>query len=98
MNYRHTYHAGNFADAFKHIILLAITQAFLRKENPFCYLDTHAGIGCYDLLSDPAQRSKESENGIQRIRAHSEPPALIQDYLRCIQTLNLNDDLRFYPG
>jgi 23S rRNA (adenine2030-N6)-methyltransferase len=51
MNYRHTYHAGNFADVFKHVVLVALIQALQRKEKPFCYLDTHAGVGRYDLFS-----------------------------------------------
>lgn len=87
MNYRHLYHAGNFADVFKHIILIALTKSFLRKENAFCYLDTHAGIGKYDLSSEAAQKSKEYENGIVKILQAENPPELVQDYLKCINTL-----------
>jgi 23S rRNA (adenine2030-N6)-methyltransferase len=59
MNYRHSYHAGSFTDVFKHVVLIALTKAFLRKETPFCYLDTHAGIGLYDLMSPETQKTKE---------------------------------------
>jgi 23S rRNA (adenine2030-N6)-methyltransferase len=93
MNYRHLFHAGNFADAFKHIVLVALTQSFFKKETPFCYLDTHAGIGQYDLLSDAAQKCKEYENGIEKILMADNAPALVQDYLSCIQK-----PLRLYPG
>lgn len=99
MNYRHSYHAGNFADVFKHIILVSLIQSLLRKENAFCYLETHAGVGCYDLFAETTQKSKEFENGIQKIVSASNPPALIQDYLSCIQTLNNTSNvLRYYPG
>lgn len=81
MNYRHSYHAGNFADVFKHVILIALTQSFLLKETPFCYLDTHAGAGCYDLSSKEAKKSKEFEDGILKIKKANNPPALIQEYL-----------------
>lgn len=98
MNYRHIYHAGNFADVFKHILLIAITQSFLHKDTPFCYIETHAGKGQYDLLSDEAQKSKEFENGINKIWHHSHPPAVIRDYLQSIQYLNENQKNHFYPG
>ena len=49
MNYRHAFHAGNFADVFKHTILVGLLQALKEKPAPFCYLDTHAGAGRYDL-------------------------------------------------
>lgn len=100
MNYRHAYHAGNFADAFKHIILVALSQAFLHKDSAFCFLDTHAGIGYYDLFSPAAQKSKEFETGITRILAHPKPPTLIKTYLDCVQAVNFaqTDTLEYYPG
>ncbi len=98
MNYRHAYHAGNFADAFKHIVLDALTQSFLKIETPFCYLDTHAGLGKYDLLSGPAQKSKEFGTGIKKIMSEPNPPALVPEYLKCVGTLNLENKLHFYPG
>lgn len=84
MNYRHIFHAGNFADVFKHIVLVLLTQSFFRKETAFCYLDTHAGIGSYDLSSAPAQKSKEYENGIKKLFQAKNPPELIREYLAAI--------------
>lgn len=96
MNYRHAYHAGSFADVFKHIILVALTQSFLRKATPFCYLDTHAGMGCYDLFSKEAQKSKEFELGISKLILQKNPPELIKDYLKCISKNNIAKNN--YPG
>lgn len=99
MNYRHLYHAGNFADVLKHITLVALAKSFLRKENAFCYLDTHAGTACYDLSLDAAQKSKEYEAGIARIFTEQNPPALIGDYLSCVHQFNPTpQSLQFYPG
>ena len=95
MNYRHIYHAGNFADVFKHIVLATLTKAFLRKDTPFCYLDTHAGIGRYDLHSIAAQKSKEYENGIQKVLSADNVPEVIQEYLSCVQQ---NQTEFCYPG
>ena len=61
MNYSHSYHAGNFSDVFKHLVLLALIKSFLRKDKGFCYLDTHAGGGFYDLTTEPAQKTKGGE-------------------------------------
>jgi 23S rRNA (adenine2030-N6)-methyltransferase len=100
MNYRHSYHAGNFADVFKHIILTALTESLLRKDNGFCFLDTHAGIGVYDLQAPDAKKTQESATGILKILQQPNPPALIQKYLQVINQLNPDgtDPLRFYPG
>ncbi len=93
MNYRHIFHAGNFADVFKHILLMLLTQSFLRKETPFCYLDTHAGVGRYDLQSEKTQKSKEYENGIQKLLTASNAPLSIREYLALIPKNGC-----FYPG
>ncbi|HSW94483.1 MAG TPA: 23S rRNA (adenine(2030)-N(6))-methyltransferase RlmJ [Gammaproteobacteria bacterium] len=98
MNYRHTFHAGSAADVFKHVILVALIKALLRKDTAFLYLETHAGTGRYDLLSDASQKNKEFEEGIQKIVHAMHPPALIQDYLTCVNSLNQPDALRYYPG
>jgi len=98
MNYRHTYHAGNFADVFKHVVLIALIQSLLQKDTAFCYLETHAGTGFYDLFSAAAQKSREFDNGIKKIFAANYPPALIQDYLSCVKKLNQPNKLRYYPG
>lgn len=67
MNYRHIYHAGNFADVFKHCILISVIYSFLQKNKPFCYLDTHAGTGCYNLENIVTKKTPEYKNGIASI-------------------------------
>ena len=64
MNYRHAYHAGNFADVMKHLSLCLILDYMTQKEAPFCVLDAHGGTGMYDLSSAAAQKTGEWENGI----------------------------------
>lgn len=64
MNYRHIYHAGNFADVFKHWIITLILERLCIKDKPFCILDTHAGIGFYDLHNENAQKTLEAESGV----------------------------------
>lgn len=91
MNYRHHYHVGNFADVFKHILLVSLLQSFLKKETPFCYLETHAGIGWYDLSSPLVQKNPEYLHGIARVQEQSDFPEIIQQYLGIFQ-------LGFYPG
>ncbi len=100
MNYRHIYHAGNFADVFKHIMLVALVQSLLRKDNGFCFLDTHAGIGFYDLLSSQAQKGKEFMGGIAKINTQEKLPPLVADYLACVKKLNATtpEKLQCYPG
>lgn len=67
MNYRHAYHAGNFADVLKHVVLMMLVEHLKRKPAPFFYLDTHAGRGVYDLSEAQAQRSGEYKTGIGRL-------------------------------
>ncbi len=68
MNYRHGYHAGNFADVVKHIALVAILQHLKKKDTAFAVIDTHAGRGSYDLSGEQAARTGEAQNGIARLR------------------------------
>jgi 23S rRNA (adenine2030-N6)-methyltransferase len=67
MNYRHAFHAGNFADVMKHALLVRILAYLQRKETPLRVIDTHAGIGLYDLAGDEAERTGEWEEGIGRL-------------------------------
>lgn len=78
MNYRHGYHAGNFADVLKHVALIAILIHLKRKEAPFVVIDTHAGRGLYDISGDEAKKTGEAADGIGRLRGLSSdlPPAL----------------------
>lgn len=78
MNYRHAFHAGNFADVHKHVLLLALIERLERKPKPLFYLDTHAGRGWYDLRSHDATRGNEWQGGIARIAGH----AAVADDLR----------------
>ncbi len=74
MNYRHAFHAGNFADCVKHAALYALVDALLKKPAPFAVLDTHAGRGRYDLSSDEARRTGEWQAGIGRLLEISDGP------------------------
>ncbi|HEU4654738.1 MAG TPA: 23S rRNA (adenine(2030)-N(6))-methyltransferase RlmJ [Steroidobacteraceae bacterium] len=67
MNYRHIFHAGNFADVHKHVILLALIDRLTRKPKPLLLLDTHAGRGMYDLRSPEATRGDEAGGGVRRV-------------------------------
>jgi 23S rRNA (adenine2030-N6)-methyltransferase len=101
MNYRHAYHAGNFADVVKHIVLLGVLEALARKPKGFCYLDTHAGTGRYDLGAGPAQRTGEAASGVLALRAAGwQMPALAQRYLEIVGRDNGDKPgaWRWYPG
>ena len=93
MNYRHAFHAGNFADCMKHALLVWIVRALARKAAPFRVLDTHAGRGRYDLMAE-AERTGEWRNGIARILG--DPPAPLADYVGLVG--GLVGRLGLYPG
>ena len=97
MNYRHAYHAGNFADVHKHAILTLLLAHLRRKETPFHVLDTHAGIGRYDLSGVEAGKTGEYEGGIAKLLAGPGHP-LLSDYLERVRAENPAGGLRFYPG
>ena len=96
MNYRHSFHAGNFADVVKHALLLWLLQA-RRAGGPLTVIDTHAGAGLYDLSGDAA-RSKEAEAGIARLMAAVDLPPLIAALADRVRALNPAGGARFYPG
>jgi 23S rRNA (adenine2030-N6)-methyltransferase len=109
MNYRHHYHAGNYADVFKHVLLLQLIRAMQRKEKGFLYLDTHAGRGGYDLsipsvLPDGRSREPEYPAGIGRFwNATAGNSAVVENYLALIRRFNdrhgaTGPELKFYPG
>lgn len=97
MNYRHIYHAGNFADVVKHVLLSLLLKSLCRKDTPFFYLDTHAGAGRYDLSSVAAEKTGEYRDGILRLW-NSQPMPGIEDYLSAVRALNTGNALRYYPG
>jgi len=96
--YRHIFHAGNFADVFKHALLVRLLLALARKDKPFCYLDTHAGIGRYDLTHRWAQKNREYEGGIARLWQRDDAPELLQPYLDAVRAENPAGTLHVYPG
>lgn len=100
MNYRHLYHAGNFADVLKHVMLMCTIQHLQKKSAPICCFDTHAGCSLYNLLSANAQKTKEAAGGIELIRKDaSAAPTLVKQYLNLIDQINLERSTEaFYPG
>lgn len=105
MNYRHAYHAGNFADVVKHVILSRIVEYLKRKDQAFRVIDTHAGIGLYDLRGTEAEKTGEWTGGISRVVDAVEkgdvPQAaieLLQPYLDAVRTVNKGNKLKHYPG
>jgi 23S rRNA (adenine2030-N6)-methyltransferase len=90
MNYRHAYHAGNFADCFKHALLVALLDSLARKSTPYFVLDTHAGAGWYDLDADAARRTAEADVGIRRLLQSLSP--VLGRYLGLVTEIGL------YPG
>lgn len=98
MNYRHAYHAGNHADVFKHIVLCRLFNALSQKNTPFAYLDTHSGIGIYNLESSEAKRTEESTSGIKKLLEAKDCPSILDNYVGLIQGLNFAQDVNQYPG
>ena len=97
MNYRHIYHAGNFADIAKHLALLYCLEALKRKESAFFALDTHAGRGFYDLQAAEAVKSGEAERGIQRLIEKGIGNAALAGYFSAIHGRR-GKRLARYPG
>lgn len=101
MNYRHAFHAGNFADVIKHAVLARILMHLRDKPQPFRVIDTHAGAGLYDLAGPEASRSGEWRAGVGRLHGLALAPAvhaLLAPYLETIAKLNNDGPLRRYPG
>jgi 23S rRNA (adenine2030-N6)-methyltransferase len=101
MNYHHAFHAGNFADVFKHAILIGLIDALEAKATPFCYIDTHAGAGRYDLRDEPAQKTQEYVDGVQRLLVSTELPETLRPYFDLLRAANAGDasgHLNIYPG
>jgi len=96
MNYRHSFHAGNFADLVKHALVLWLLER-RQADGPLTVVDTHAGAGVYDLTGD-AVRSKEAEAGVARLMTAEARPPLIEALAAAVATLNPNGGARLYPG
>jgi 23S rRNA (adenine2030-N6)-methyltransferase len=100
MNYRHSYHAGNFADVLKHAIFLACLDHLALKDKPFAVIDTHAGAGVYDLSGVEAQKTAEWRDGIGRLLEAGDAPPIVARYVaavRAAQTAGF-DGMTLYPG
>lgn len=93
MNYRHAYHAGNFADVMKHAVYAMVLEHLKQKEKPFFVLDTHAGTGKTDLSGIEAQKTGEFRQGIARIMEAGSPHPLLKPYLA-----TLTEMPESYPG
>ncbi len=101
MNYRHIYHAGNFADVLKHLVLVRIVEHLKKKDKAFRVIDTHAGTGLYDLTSAEAQKTGEWQGGIGRILGAELPEPvgeLLQPLIQAVASVNPQGGLRHYPG
>lgn len=98
MNYRHAYHAGNFADVFKHVALVLLLEHLVLKAKPMFLLDSHAGAGITDLKAARSQRTKESDNGIGRLWSASLSAGAIARYRALIAGFNPGGQLAAYPG
>jgi len=98
LSYRHAFHAGNFADVLKHIVLIQIFQYLGKKDKPFCCIDTHAGPGDYALNSDYALKNREFESGIARLWQRDDLPECVADYVNIIKRFNSSNQLNRYPG
>ena len=96
MNYRHSFHAGNFADLVKHALLLWLLER-RQASGPVAVIDTHAGAGVYDLTGDAA-RSREAEAGIARLMAVADRPPRIEALAAEVARLNPQGGATLYPG
>jgi 23S rRNA (adenine2030-N6)-methyltransferase len=100
VNYRHAFHAGNFADVMKHVLLVRMLVYLQRKETPLRVIDTHAGIGLYDLRAEEAERTGEWTDGIGRLAAPFpvEVEALLAPYRQVIASVRNRHGESAYPG
>lgn len=101
MNYRHGYHAGNFCDVFKHLVLMLLIEHFKLKEKGFTVLDAHAGDGTYSLRGELAAKTGEAAEGILKVLARPNPSPTLAAFLDLVRRLGLPDSegqLTSYPG
>jgi len=101
MNYRHAFHAGNFADLLKHAIVLDLLQRLMASPRPLSVIDTHAGAGAYDLTGALARKTGEAEGGIGRLMADPGAPMVFSPLKAAVAKLNAGkagQGVRRYPG
>ena len=100
LSYRHSFHAGNFADVLKHTVAVSILDYMLKKDKPLCYLDTHSGCGAYSLHSQEALKTKEYNNGIFPLWGRNDLPAPVANYMQQVIEFNaekLDKALTLFP-
>lgn len=98
MNYRHAFHAGNFADLVKHAALLKLLSELTAGGSPLVVIDTHAGRGLYDLAGVEARKSGEADAGIVRLMGASDAPVDFAPLVAAVRALNAGGEIRRYPG
>jgi len=98
LSYRHSYHAGNFADVLKHTVLTSIVDYLLQKDKAFCYLDTHSGCGAYQLDSEQSLKTGEFKNGIAALWPLTDLPEPVARYVEQVKAFNGEGALTLYPG
>lgn len=98
VNYRHAFHAGNFADLVKHTVLLRLLAELTRPGPPLTVIDTHAGRGLYDLAGTEARKSGEAESGVLQLMKVPKAPSAFSSLVRTVAALNSGGDVTRYPG
>ena len=98
LSYRHAFHAGNYADVLKHLVVCRILDYLTQKPAPVRYIDTHAGAGVYRLDTAEALRNAEFRHGIGMLWGRNDLPAALAAYRELVAECNTDDDLRQYPG
>lgn len=96
LSYRHSFHAGNFADVLKHVVLIELLEHFCKKDKPFSYIDSHSGAGLYNLQSAHAEKTGEYRQGVGKLV--QSPIAELESYLKAVKAVNQPNALTFYPG
>lgn len=98
LSYRHAFHAGNFADVLKHVVLGRILAYLAQKDKPLLFLDTHAGAGGYALTGAEARKNREFDTGIGRLWEREDLPPAVADYVGIVREYNRDGRLLGYPG
>ncbi len=98
LNYRHAFHAGNFADLVKHTLLLAVLERLTAEAEPLSVIDTHAGAGLYGLQDEAARRSGEAQAGVARLMADPSVPVVLAPLVAAVGACNPAGEVRSYPG
>jgi len=96
LSYRHSFHAGNYADVLKHIVLIEILEHLIKKDSAFDYIDTHAGAALYNLQSEHASKLQEYKNGIAKLNVEQWPE--LATYFDIVMNHNSDGEIKFYPG